>query len=91
MTADVNGNVVISESTNGTNWATLQTLTKAQTIANITNAKVKALDDRTKIVSNFITALDRNQGSDPAAWYNEAWDGVMVVEQRQYMMGFNKL
>ena len=91
VTADVNGNVVISESTNGTNWATLQTLTRAQTIANITNAKVKALDDRTKIVSNFITALDRNQGSDPAAWYNEAWDGVMVVKtDTVYDVGFNK-
>lgn len=85
VNADVNGNVIISKSTNGTNWAVLQTLSKTQGAANITNAEAKALDDRTKLVTNFILALDRNMGNDPSVgngpqWYNEAWDGLCVVK-----------
>lgn len=61
----------------------MQRLTKTQTAANITNTEAKELDARTKLVTNFIAALDRNQGNDPdygGTWYNEVWDGLCVVK-----------
>ncbi len=83
LEATKNGEIVIKKSTNNSTWTTLETLTKTQTAANIKNAEVKELENRTRIVSNFIAALDRNQGNDPnngGAWYNEAWDGICVVK-----------
>lgn len=94
VNADVNGKIYISKSTNGTTWTTLDTLEKNQTANNITNTEAKALDDRTKLVTNFINALDRNKGNDPTvgngpAWYNEAWDGICVVKiDTVYDVGF---
>lgn len=94
VNADVNGRVYISKSNNGSTWTTLQTLEKHQTASNITNVEAKALDDRTKLVTNFINALDRNKGNDPTAsnglaWYNEAWDGLCVVKiDTIYDVGF---
>lgn len=50
----------------------------------------KRIDDKTKFITNFVSAVTRNQGKDLTAkwankpdgkWYNEAFDGVYLVEQ----------
>lgn len=53
--------------------------------------EIKELDDKTKIISNYISGIDRNQGSDRdnQTWYNEAFDGVSVVyRQWAVQLGF---
>lgn len=57
--------------------------------------EAKDIDDKTKFITNFVSALTRNQGNDKTAewvgyntgspnkadtkWYNEAFDGVYMV------------
>jgi hypothetical protein len=84
---------IVWKGTNGSTWSTkLQTLTKGQTVANLTNVEAKELDARTKVVTNFIDALDRNLGADSEfgnGWYNEAWDGFAVCKvETVYNVGF---
>ncbi len=99
--SDINGNVAISKCTDGVNWIILETLSKTQTAANITKVEVNELDNRTKLITNFISAIDRNKGSDKTInsyvvsgddkWYNEAWEGVIVMKtDTVYTVGFNK-
>lgn len=54
----------------------------------------KEIDDRTKFITNFVSALTRNKGNDKTAewankpdgkWYNEAFDGVYLVRQATSM------
>jgi len=83
--ADVDGNVYVQKSTNGSSWATLDKLPKSQNASSLGNAESIELDNKTKIVTNLINALDRNKGNDPSVgngpqWYNEAWDGIFVVK-----------
>lgn len=58
----------------------------------------KIINDRTKIISNIVTALERGTGRDNTAswatndgkWYNEAFDGIYLVRQSTSMkVGFN--
>ncbi len=63
--------------------------TKASSIESILTGDAKAVDVRTKLITNFVTALERNAGNDTSAswasdgkWYNEAFDGVYVVRQQ---------
>ncbi|MDN5300928.1 MAG: hypothetical protein PWQ60_442 [Thermoanaerobacteraceae bacterium] len=92
--ADVNGNVYIEKSTNGSSWTTLDKLSKTEGVGALTNAEAKGLDARTKIITNFVLALDRNKGNDSTVsngpgWYNEAWDGIYVMRvDRVYTVGF---
>jgi len=88
VSSDTNGNVTVYKNGNS-----LQSISKTQTIANFTNAEVKELDNKTKIVSNFILSIDRNMGNDQTvsdhAWYNEAWGGVEVVKSDYiYSIGY---
>ncbi len=83
--ADIDGNVYVQKSTNGSSWATLDKLPKSQNASSLGNAESIELDNKTKIVTNLINALDRNKGNDPSVgngpqWYNEAWDGIFVVK-----------
>jgi len=62
---------------------------KATDLAATLSGDAKALDERTKIITNFVTALERNTGNDRSAswasdgkWYNEAFDGIYVVRQQ---------
>ena len=57
----------------------------------------KELDDRTKVVTNLLTVLTRNEGNDKTAswatsdgkWYNEAFDGICYVRREtSFEVGF---
>lgn len=77
--SDVNGNVYVHK-----DGAQIAELDKTQD-ASILTGEAKELDDKTKLVTNFINALDRNKGNDTTVgngpeWYNEAWDGLCVVK-----------
>lgn len=67
-------------------------INKEQGIEGLTgNAEVKVLDDKTKIVTNFVSALDRNKGSnrENSKWYNEAFEDIKVIENYSaYKLGF---
>jgi len=95
--SDTNGNVYVEKSTNGgSSWSTLDSLSKTEGVSSLKNAEAKGLDERTKIITNFVLALDRNKGNDPSVsngpnWYNEAWDGIYVLRvDRVYTVGFGK-
>ncbi len=46
--------------------------------------EVQELDSRTKLLTNYISAIDRGLGNDGTlydpAWYNEAFDGICAVK-----------
>lgn len=55
------------------------------------NIDIKQLDDSTKAVSNYISSIDRNQGSNRSGkhWYNEGFDGISVLySYLSYDIGF---
>lgn len=83
LTSDADGNVVIT--TNGTELERLQKNQK-----NLTNAEVKEFDSRTNIVTNFLSAIDRNMGSDRngKTWYNEGFSIGCLETRLAYRMGF---
>jgi hypothetical protein len=93
--SDTNGNVYVEKSTDwGNSWATLDTLSKTEGIGSLTSAEAKGVDARTKLITNFVAALDRNKGNDPSVsngpgWYNEAWDGIYIMRvDRVFTIGF---
>lgn len=57
-----------------------------------TGAKIAMeFDARTKLISNYINAFDKNLGADRqgAAWYTEGWDNLHCIEKRwAFRMGF---
>ncbi len=71
-------------------------LSKGQTAANITDTKIKKINDKTHIVTKLVAALETNTGGDSdatwvgdGAWYNEAFDGITVVESKTTLkLGF---
>lgn len=76
-----------------------KSISKTQGVSSLlSDASIKVLDDKTKVVTNFVNALDRNVGSDRngATWYNEGFGstssgtgGLMVVESyKAYNLGF---
>lgn len=48
----------------------------------LVNDEIKNLENRTKIISNYVKALDIELGMDRdgAVWYTEAFDGIEVIE-----------
>ena len=98
--SDVNGNVYVSKSTKSQEDTAPG---KGQVIAKISKTQglndllkvteVKALNNRTNIVANYLSAIDRNIGNDVSLsdtkWYNEAFDGICVVRiDKQIELGF---
>lgn len=84
LESDVNGNITVSMDGNK-----LEVIPKGKT--SFSNDIVKDLDDRTKVVTNYINALDRNMGSDRnnKSWYNEAWSELHVKDVKfAYKLGF---
>lgn len=83
LTSDADGNVVITR--NGTELERLQKNQK-----NLTNVEVKEFDSRTNIVTNFLSAIDRNMGSDRngKTWYNEGFSIGCLETRLAYRMGF---
>lgn len=94
--ADVNGNVYVQKSTNGSTWTNLANLNKTQNASNLSNTEAIELNNKTKLVDNIINALDRNKGNDSTVgngpqWYNEAWDGICIVKTDTIMeIGFKE-
>ena len=86
LTSDADGNIRIYR-----DGEEMASLTKTQGVASITNKDVQEFDARTKLVTNYVAALDRNMGSDRTGnkWYNEGWDELHCKELRiSYTMGF---
>lgn len=84
LESDVDGKITIS--LDGTK---LEEIEKGSTT--FKNEVVKELDERTKIVTNFIKAVDRNMGKDREnkTWYNEAFGEIHVKESRMaFRLGF---
>ena len=60
-------------------------------INGVLTGEAKEIDDATSFITNFVSALTRNKGTDYTAewasgtsdgkWYNEAFDGVYMVKQ----------
>ena len=93
LTSDADGNIRIyrKEINKDSDYKELASLTKTQGVASITNKDVQEFDARTKLVTNYVAALDRNMGSDRTGnkWYNEGWDELHCKELRiSYTMGF---
>lgn len=83
LSSDVDGNVTISR-----NGQELEKLTKSNKTFN--NVEVKEFNDRTKLVENFISSIDRNLGSDRAgrSWYNEGFTVGCIEERYAVRVGF---
>jgi hypothetical protein len=78
-----------------TGGATVMKLCDKKVSGTIINSRLsgdaKDIDDATKFITNFVSALTRNTGDDPTAewvdgpdetrWYNEAFDGAYLVRQ----------
>ncbi len=100
--SDSNGNVYVSKSytsqedTMSGKGTVLAQATKTEGESKLlANAEVKALNDRTNLVTNYLKAIDRNLGNDTTltsggpTWYNEAFDGICVVRTDMRMeLGF---
>lgn len=76
-----------------------KSISKTQGVSSLlSDVSIKVLDDKTKVVTNYVNALDRNVGSDRngVTWYNEGFGstssgtgGLMVVESyKAYNLGF---
>lgn len=96
--ADVNGNVYVGKSSTeaGVKSNVIASIDKYHTASDLVNANddTKALDARTKLITNFVATLDRNKGNDTSLsdpqWYNEAFDGIYVCRQDVILtMGFS--
>lgn len=83
LSSDVDGTIRISR-----NGQELEKLTKNNKTFN--NAEVKEFNDRTKLVENFISSIDRNLGSDRAgrSWYNEGFTVGCIEERYAVRVGF---
>ena len=64
----------------------------------LSNSELNVLDNKTKFLTNYLNAIERNTGNDKTAswatdgkWYNEAWDGLTVVRQETtFEVGLDK-
>lgn len=86
--SDVDGNIVVTK-----DGVELVRASKSQPASILlSNTEVQRLDDKTKLVENFVSALDRNLGStrDSQTWYNEAFDGMTIINRRwAIQLGFD--
>lgn len=75
--SDTDGNVTVDK--NGTAVASINATQGVGLL--LQNAEIKLLNDKTKLVENYIAAIDRNKGRtrDNKKWYNEAFDGLSVI------------
>ena len=95
--SDTSGNLYLAtgSSYGGVTGATgTRILRKDQSASNLTGT-AKELDSRTQVISNFISAIERNTGDDETAswasedgkWYNEAFELVIMVQTSQFGVG----
>lgn len=85
--SDVNGNVFVLR-----DGMEIGRISKTQGAGSILEIpEIKELDDKTKIITNYISGIDRNKGSDrdSQTWYNEAFDGIEIIyRQWAVQLGF---
>lgn len=99
--SDVQGNVYVSKSTTSAadtapgKGTILGKISKTEGEADLLakNTEIQALNNRTKLVTNYLNSIDRNMGEDKSledkTWYNEAFDGICVVRvDKQIEIGF---
>lgn len=87
LSSDTDGNVTVKND-KGLSMAISKTEGAGSLLA---NADIKLLDDKTKVVTNFINAIDRNQGSNREGqkWYNESFEEIKVIENYAgFRLGF---
>lgn len=94
--ADVEGNIKVYRKRDTSDWEEIDSINKAQGISSL-NSESTELEKRTKIISNLITVLTRNEGDDKTAswatsdgkWYNEAFDGICYIrKETSFEVGF---
>lgn len=88
LTSDADGNVRVYK-----NNSEVSSINKTQGVNQLIggNTELSTLDDRTKVITNFINSLDRNLGSDRSGrtWYNEGFESVLVYERDfAFLLGF---
>lgn len=88
LTSDADGNVRVYK-----NNGEVSSINKTQGVNQLIggNTELSTLDDRTKVITNFINSLDRNLGSDRSGrtWYNEGFESVLVYERDfAFLLGF---
>lgn len=83
ISSDVDGNVTVTR-----NGEALEVIAKNSSV--IKNSDVKEFNDRTKLVSNYLQAVDRNLGKDRAgrSWYNEGFSVGCIEERYAVRVGF---
>jgi hypothetical protein len=84
IASDVNGTVTLSR-----NGASYKSISKSQSLNDLigSDAALIELNGKTKMLSNFLSSIDRNSGQ--GNWYNEAMDGVSVtVSSYLFEVGF---
>lgn len=86
--SDVNGRVWVEK--NGTSIASISK-TEGLNIL-LANDGVRELDEKTKLITNYLAVIDRNKGDvGGERWYNEAWDGLSVVmTEFEFEVGFKE-
>lgn len=87
LTADEEGNVTVYK-----DGVKLKSISKIQGEGIfLSDPELKNLNDKTKVITNFIKSLDRNKGNDrnDTKWYNEGFDSILVVENGfSFKVGF---
>jgi hypothetical protein len=81
--SDTEGNVSLYKTVNNGTKERIGQISKTQTAEDFIqqSEEIKELDDKTKLVTNYVSAIDRNQGENESrdTWYNEAFDGISVI------------
>ena len=75
--SDTEGNVWVTK--DGTELGRISKTEDASKL--LQNTELKLLDDNTKLITNYISCIQRNIGNarDGSTWHNEAFDGVSVL------------
>lgn len=96
VSANTSGDLMVHRKNNSTDWVLIDTIAKDQDASNLSPESL-ALDARTKIITNLLKVLTRNEGDDVTAswatsdgkWYNEAFDGICYVRREtSFELGF---
>lgn len=87
------GTVYLYKKIDGNSKELIGQIDKTDTAEQLINQsnEIQELEDKTRLISNYISAIDRNQGKDEdgETWYNEAFDGISVVlSEYQIEVGF---
>lgn len=89
ISSDTNGNVTVTK--NGTALVSSKLDKDKNITALLSNSEVALLEQKTGVVSNYVSSLDFGLGTDvnTSTWYNEAYVGIDVVQTNiAYQLGF---